>query len=151
MEAANSGKCEPFTMTVIGKLYDDGDGVPQNYNEAMKWYHQAAEKGEAVAMNNIAIMYANGEGVTKDLVTAKSQLQKSADAGYEPARQSLQEINQASETSHNSNNSFMTDFITWFIIGGLFFVFPPSGIVAVVLYFKFKNQAQLLNNKAYIL
>jgi TPR repeat protein len=31
----------------LGIMYDDGQGVPQDYAEAVKWYRLAAEQGNA--------------------------------------------------------------------------------------------------------
>jgi hypothetical protein len=47
-------------------MYALGNGVPQDYTEAMKWYRLAAEQGHAKAQLNIAVMYGNGQGVPKD-------------------------------------------------------------------------------------
>ena len=38
-------------------MYDNGDGVPQDYKEAVKWYRLAAEQGDAAAQYNLGIMY----------------------------------------------------------------------------------------------
>jgi TPR repeat protein len=37
----------------LGNMYDSGRGTPQNYAEALKWYHKAAEQGYAKAQNNL--------------------------------------------------------------------------------------------------
>ena len=47
----------------LAVMYDNGQGVPQNFNEAAKWYRKAAEQGEAKAQYNLAVMYAKGQGV----------------------------------------------------------------------------------------
>ena len=44
-------------------MYAHGEGVQQNYAEAVKWYRKAAEQGYAGAQFNLGCMYANGEGV----------------------------------------------------------------------------------------
>jgi TPR repeat protein len=51
-------------------MYDHGEGVPQNYEEAAKWFAKAAEQGEAYAQNSLGIMYHNGQGVPRDLMEA---------------------------------------------------------------------------------
>ena len=51
-------------------MYDKGEGVPQDYKEAVKWYTKAAEQGDVDAQYNLGLMYYNGEGVPKDLVQA---------------------------------------------------------------------------------
>ncbi len=44
--------------------------MPQDYAEAVRWYHRAAEQGDASAQNNLAVMYHNGQGVPQDYVQA---------------------------------------------------------------------------------
>ena len=51
-------------------MYYEGQGIPQDYAEALKWYRLAAEQGEALAQFNLGIMYNNGEGVLQDNVMA---------------------------------------------------------------------------------
>lgn len=46
----------------LGLLYDQGQGVRQNYKEAMRWYYLAAEQGETRAQYNLGLMYVNGQG-----------------------------------------------------------------------------------------
>ncbi len=49
-------------------MYSKGQGVPQDYAEAMKWYRLAAEQGFALAQSNLGEMYINGEGVRRNYV-----------------------------------------------------------------------------------
>jgi TPR repeat protein len=44
-------------------MYDEGDGVPENDVEAVRWFRLAAEQGNALAQYNLGLMYANGRGV----------------------------------------------------------------------------------------
>ena len=50
----------------LGVMYDNGQGVLQDYKEAVKWYRLAAEQGYADAQYNLGVMYDNGEGVPQD-------------------------------------------------------------------------------------
>ena len=34
----------------LGVMYDAGEGVPQNYTEAVRWFRMAAEQGNATAV-----------------------------------------------------------------------------------------------------
>ena len=43
-----------------------GEGVAQNYKEAMRWFIKAAEKGHAKARFNIGNMHARGHGLRED-------------------------------------------------------------------------------------
>lgn len=64
--------------TDLGNLYYWGEGVPQNDNLALKYYHEAAALGDNGAMMLIAGMYTNGRGVPKDPAQAKIWLDAAA-------------------------------------------------------------------------
>jgi TPR repeat protein len=51
-------------------VYANGQGVLQDYAEAVHLYRRAAEQGYANAQNNLGTMYANGHGVVKSDVLA---------------------------------------------------------------------------------
>jgi TPR repeat protein len=51
-------------------MYLDGDGVPENDAEAVRWYRLAADQGHADAQYNLGVRYANGQGVPQDDVQA---------------------------------------------------------------------------------
>ena len=38
---------------ILGRMYDNGQGVPQSYKEALKWYRLAAKHGNAEAKKMI--------------------------------------------------------------------------------------------------
>ena len=50
----------------LGVMYGDGEGVPQDYKEAVRWLRLAAEQGDSDAQNNLGLMYEEGEGVPQD-------------------------------------------------------------------------------------
>ncbi|MCH2390585.1 MAG: sel1 repeat family protein, partial [Nitrospinales bacterium] len=43
-----------------------GVGVPTDFEEAVKWYQLSANQGNADAQNNLATMYADGEGIERN-------------------------------------------------------------------------------------
>jgi len=51
----------------IGRMFYEN----QNYIGALFWYSQAAANGDTKSINNIALMYYNGEGLTKDEYNAQ--------------------------------------------------------------------------------
>ncbi|MBC7784558.1 MAG: SEL1-like repeat protein [Burkholderiales bacterium] len=53
----------------------------QNYPEAIQWYTQAVEAGNARAMIDLGIMYSRGQGTPMDIPTALRLLQQAADLG----------------------------------------------------------------------
>ena len=50
----------------LGIMYYNGQGVAQNYTQAIFWYKKAAEKGFAVAQSNLGFMYAMGKGIPQN-------------------------------------------------------------------------------------
>lgn len=63
---------EPFEATeanyyfALGMMYYNGQGVPQDYKEAVSWYTKAAEQGHAKAQFSLGAMYTDGRGVPQD-------------------------------------------------------------------------------------
>ena len=51
-------------------MYSKGQGVPQDYKEAVKWYRLSAEQWNADAQSNLGFMYYKGQGVPQDYVLA---------------------------------------------------------------------------------
>ena len=47
-------------------MYDRGQGVPQNYKTAVKWYRLSAEQGDENSQFNLSLSYYYGEGVIQD-------------------------------------------------------------------------------------
>ena len=73
----------------LGLMYDNGQGVPQDYKEAMKWYRLAADQGYANAQFNLGVMYYIGQGVLQDYKEAVKWKQLAAEQGYAYAQGSL--------------------------------------------------------------
>lgn len=44
-----------FGQYILGSMYSKGQGVPQDYTEAIKWYRKAAEMAKPVVNSNSAI------------------------------------------------------------------------------------------------
>jgi len=65
----------------LGWMYNNGEGVEQDFKEAAKWYRKAAEQGDAEAQSNLGLKYDNGEGVEQDFKEALKWWQKAADQG----------------------------------------------------------------------
>jgi hypothetical protein len=70
----------------LGRLYQNGWGVPQDYAEAARWYHKAADQGNADAQNNLGWLYQNGWGVPQDYAEALRWYRKAADQGNADAQ-----------------------------------------------------------------
>jgi TPR repeat protein len=78
----------------LGAGYDNGQGVPQDYAEALKWYRLAADQGVASAQYNLAVMYANGQGVPQDYVRAYMWFNLAAAQGLQGAEEDRDQVAQ---------------------------------------------------------
>ncbi len=65
----------------LGVMYAKGQGVPQDYQEAVRWYRLAAEQGHASGQFSLGAMYTAGQGVPKDYVLAHMWLNLAAGKG----------------------------------------------------------------------
>lgn len=57
-------------QAALGSMYERGLHVPQDDEEAMRWYRMAAEHGVPMVQYNLGVKYAMGRGVTRDYVLA---------------------------------------------------------------------------------
>jgi TPR repeat protein len=65
----------------LAKLYAEGEGVEQNWVEAVKWYRKAAEQGHDGAQFKVGLSYQNGKGVPQSDTEAYVWLNISAENG----------------------------------------------------------------------
>lgn len=86
-KAARGGHGE--AQFYLGMMYQEGDGVDQNSEEALKWLRQAARKKVADAENFLGVMYADGDGVAEDLPEAARWFRLAADRGHPAAQENL--------------------------------------------------------------
>ena len=86
LQAAEQGVAE--AQNNLGNMYANGQGVCQDYAEAVQWYRNAAEQGHAQAQNNLGLMYANGQGVRQDYAEAVQWFLKAAEQGQCPSPKS---------------------------------------------------------------
>ena len=68
-------------MTLLGELYANGFGVPQNDVKAAKWYKLAADRGDANAMFALAMFNISGRGGLSDKNEAVRLLAAAAKLG----------------------------------------------------------------------
>ena len=82
------GRHTPVAQNSLGTAYDTGDGIEQDYTEAVKWYRKAGEQGYAMAQYNLGAMYGFGLGVEQDHTEAVEWYRKAAEQGYMQMRSS---------------------------------------------------------------
>jgi hypothetical protein len=70
----------------LGSMYENGERVPQDYEQAFVWYRKASDLGLAEAQANLGLMYATGRGVVQDSAQALVWLRKAAEQGIAEAQ-----------------------------------------------------------------
>src|SRR5713226_6450356 len=67
---ARAAKGDAKAQVSLGTMYATGQGVPQDYGEAVKWLRLAATQGLAAAQFNLGFMSYWGRGVLQDYAEA---------------------------------------------------------------------------------
>lgn len=81
LQLAEAGDAE--LQFSLGVMYEHGEGVRQDYAEAVRWYRKAAEQGQAESQYNLGLMYEKGKGVPKNRKVAKEWYKKACDNGLQ--------------------------------------------------------------------
>ena len=72
---------------MLGVMYANGNGVPEDDAEAVRWYRKAAEQGHIEAQYRLGRAYATGEGVPEDYVQAYAWISVAASRGDKWAKE----------------------------------------------------------------
>jgi TPR repeat protein len=72
----------------LGVLYQNGEGVDQDYGRAREFYESASLKGNLLAATNLAQLYSEGLGVEQDLEKAAELVRIASEAGVITAQKS---------------------------------------------------------------
>ena len=86
-QAAEQGDAE--AQNKLGFMYAEGEGVPEDNQEAVRWYRKAAEQGYAEAQYNLGVVYGKGEGVAEGDREAVKWYRKAAEQGFASAQFNL--------------------------------------------------------------
>ena len=85
-----AGEGDAAAQYSLGKLFEHGEGpIHQDLTKAVHWYKSAAAQGLPAAQNNLALMYAQGRGVSGDLGRAIQLWRAAADRSYPWAQYNL--------------------------------------------------------------
>jgi hypothetical protein len=84
-------------QSILGYMFDNGQGVIKDYSEAFKWYKLSAEQGDAKAQAKLGVMFISGEGSLQDNVLAHMWLNLAAAQGHKDA-QKLRALKEESMT-----------------------------------------------------
>jgi TPR repeat protein len=73
----------------LGLMYYKGQGVEQDYSQAMKWFKLAAEHGIPEAQFNLGIMYSDEKASWHNFTEAMKWFQKAARQDYTKAQYNI--------------------------------------------------------------
>ena len=82
-------------QVALAKMFQDGDGVKQDIQEALKWYTKSAEQGNTQAQMNLGVLYQDGDLGKRNYSKAVHWYTKAAEKGEEFAQFNLGRIFQA--------------------------------------------------------
>ena len=83
----------PTAQMLLGSLYEDGEhGYERNLAKAITLYKLASQKGEAVALVRLGILYESGLGVTRNIHQARIHYTASLDLGNFAAQDHLDRL-----------------------------------------------------------
>lgn len=80
--ARAAGRGVAAAMAGLGKLHEEGEGVPRDIALAVEWYRRAAAAGNADAMHRLGTLHEGGNGVAQDKAAALEWYRKAARHGH---------------------------------------------------------------------
>jgi len=86
-QRAESG--DPSAQLELASAYYNGNSVPQDYQEAVRWNRRAAEQEFAEAQRRLGVLYYNGNGVPQDYEEAMRWYRMAAEQENAMAQYSL--------------------------------------------------------------
>ncbi len=79
-----------FAQFNLGLMYEKGDGVPKDEQEAARWYFKSASQGHPGAQLNLGAMYDEGRGVPENNDEAAKWYHKATEQGDQAAKMNLE-------------------------------------------------------------
>lgn len=82
-------KGDPWAMFRLAQSYSLGAGLPQNDDDALAWYQQAADLGFLPAQTALGIMFSDGQAFVPDYPVARQWFIRAAEGGEAEAQYRL--------------------------------------------------------------
>ena len=79
-------------MYNLALMYDEGDGVIEDNEEAIRLYGKAAKLGHDLSQNNLGVLYSAGDGVKKNFILAYMWYLVSADSENDLAKENQKDL-----------------------------------------------------------
>ena len=77
----------------LGVLYQNGQGVKQDYQKAVQLLQKACDGGEAGGCSLLGVFYETGQGVRQNFSTAKQYYGKACDLGLQLGCDNYKKLN----------------------------------------------------------
>ncbi|WP_188750763.1 tetratricopeptide repeat protein [Marinobacterium zhoushanense] len=106
--AADAGDAD--AQNRIGEMYEFGQGVKRDIDQAFSWYQKAADQGNVTAWHNLGRCYNFGTGVEQNYATAEEWYRKAAAQGHQEAMFFLGTLY---ATDHGGDTSADSDVIAY--------------------------------------
>lgn len=95
LQAAPSAKQgNVIDQNILGRMYLEGKGIKQNYEQAQYWFLKAANQGYANSQHNLGLMYVDGRGVNQNYAQGIEWYRKAAEQGLDLSQIALGSIYQ---------------------------------------------------------
>jgi TPR repeat protein len=79
-------------MTDLGKMCEEGQGIPAWPAEAASWYRKASDLGNVLGTETLTRMHRDGFGVARNVPEARRLFEKAISLGSKTARAELREL-----------------------------------------------------------
>ncbi|MEW5735046.1 MAG: tetratricopeptide repeat protein [Thermodesulfobacteriota bacterium] len=89
---ARAARGDSSSMRNLGLMYLNGQGVPRNPREALRWFVKAADAGDSDSMLILGEMHVNGVGTPRNPDAARGFFARAAAAGREEARSWMEKL-----------------------------------------------------------
>lgn len=73
----------------LGRMFLRGEGMPQSFPIAQKWFNRGISNGDALSQYSLGLMHLNGYGVKKDVIKAADYFAAAADQDLAVAQTNL--------------------------------------------------------------
>src|SRR5262249_51806209 len=140
----------------LALMYENGEGVPQDYSEAARWYRIAAKQGNPGSQNNLGRLYETGDGVTKDYAAAIEWYRRAVEGGDTIARSNLQRVRARAELEQYQEIVFaFSDLMTAHspLIGDCALLPHPKATILYAIKFvvnNYENKRELATDPALV-
>ncbi len=74
-------KLDAEALFVLGQMFENGNGVPQNFNKSTKYFKRSSDKGNTNATCQLGVCYQMGQGVEQNDSLAFMYYKKAANEG----------------------------------------------------------------------